>query len=104
MADLVLKATRDRPQLMSCVIKTNISLVKRSTPGTKDFKEERQEALNSTVDCGSCYVGQHVVLSLITENVGMPAKFFIIAENDWFFQDIEVSNCSQTLLMFSKMK
>lgn len=88
-ARILMKCSRDSPKLLACLLKPNMHLLERSWPGTERFEEKRQKALNSTIDCGSCYVGQHVLMSLIIENVGMPAKFFIIQEEDWFFQDIE---------------
>lgn len=90
-ATFIIKSTRDRPKLLTFILKSNMCLLERALPGTDGFKDKRQKALNSTIDCGSCFVGQYVLISLIVENVGMPAKFFIIPEEDWFYQDIEVT-------------
>lgn len=66
-------------------------ILERPLPGTNGFEEKRQIALNSTIDCGSCFLGQHIIVSLVMKNVGMPGKFFILGEEDWVFQDIEVN-------------
>ncbi|CAH1156241.1 unnamed protein product [Phaedon cochleariae] len=94
--DIPLKASRDLPELISCLFKSTCNLLNISDPGTKTFSDARREALNSSIDCGSCLVGQYVLMSVLLENRGMPSKFFIITEEDWFSQDVEsVSTCME---------
>nr|CAI5824907.1 unnamed protein product [Callosobruchus analis] len=58
-------------------------------PSSFSFCEQRRAALNYTIDCGSCLVSQFVLVSLLIQNDHSDAKFFIITEDDWHFQDIE---------------
>ncbi|CAG9829991.1 unnamed protein product [Diabrotica balteata] len=89
-------ASRDVPKLITCIFKssnTNLLASNNLKPG---FKEKRREALNSTIDCGSCLVSQYVLVSMILENRGITGKFFFITEDDWFFQNInDVSSCME---------
>ncbi|VEN53979.1 unnamed protein product [Callosobruchus maculatus] len=58
-------------------------------PSSFSFCEKRRAALNYTIDCGSCLVSQFVLASLLIQNNCSDAKFFIITEDEWLFQDIE---------------
>lgn len=91
MFELILSCTRDLPKLITCIFKSNSNLLDRCDPDSNHFVEKRREALNSTIDCGSCLVSQYVLISIVLENKGNDGKFFIITEDDWFFQNVEVS-------------
>ncbi|CAH1115080.1 unnamed protein product [Psylliodes chrysocephalus] len=96
MFELILSCTRDLPKLITCIFKSNSNLLDRCDPDSNHFVEKRREALNSTIDCGSCLVSQYVLISIVLENKGNDGKFFIITEDDWFFQNVEtVSTCME---------
>ncbi|XP_057667752.1 uncharacterized protein LOC130900858 isoform X2 [Diorhabda carinulata] len=94
--DIEICATRDVPKLISCVFKSKTHLGQQSETYLR-FEERRREALNSTIDCGSCLVSQYVLVSVILENKGMPGKFFFITEDGWFFKDIDDVSSSMEL-------
>ncbi|KAJ8984912.1 hypothetical protein NQ317_012158 [Molorchus minor] len=86
---LSLSVTRDIPKLIVCIFKSNSCLFERVKPGTKKFKEARRKALNYTIDCGSCLVGEYINLTVFVQNKGADGRFFIITEDEWIFQDIK---------------
>ncbi|XP_074041230.1 deleted in lung and esophageal cancer protein 1 isoform X2 [Leptinotarsa decemlineata] len=96
---LPINCSRDLPRLITCVLKSNANLLEPKKPDNPNFSKERQRALNSSLDCGSCLVSQYNLVSVIVENKGMSGKFFIITEEEWFLQDIQtISNCMELLV------
>lgn len=88
---LLINIIRDPPKLVTCIFKTNSCHMDRPKPGSARFLETRREALNSSIDCGSCLVGEFVHLSIFVQNNGTKGKFFIITEDEWYFENIEVT-------------
>lgn len=56
----------------------------------KSFDDTRASALNYTFDCGSCLLGDRKSISLIVWNEGGKASFFLVTENDWYLQNVQV--------------
>ncbi|CAH1969264.1 unnamed protein product [Acanthoscelides obtectus] len=77
---------REDPQLRIFVLKNDQFV---DFPSSLVFSEKRRAALNYTIDCGSCLISEFVLVSLIVQNNGSDAKFFILTEDEWLFQDVE---------------
>lgn len=52
--------------------------------------ESKRLALNSTIDCGSCLIGDELILNLIIRNQGSDGIFFILSEAEWYSSKISV--------------
>lgn len=64
------------------------------------FEMTRAEALNNTIECGACFVGERLNCNLIFKNIGGPGKFFMMTEMQWSTQDINV--CLVAIFKFKK--
>ncbi|KAJ8940552.1 hypothetical protein NQ318_003395 [Aromia moschata] len=88
-ASLFLAITRDSPRLIVCILKgDNKCLLETVRPGTERFAENRREALNYTIDCGSCLIGEYLTLFVFVQNKGIVGRFFIITEDEWLYKDV----------------
>ncbi|XP_031352109.1 uncharacterized protein LOC116177310 isoform X2 [Photinus pyralis] len=52
------------------------------------FSETRRLALNSSIDCGDSLVGYEANIDLLVKNEGKYGRFFILDEDDWYFNAI----------------
>ncbi|CAG9862498.1 unnamed protein product [Phyllotreta striolata] len=95
--EVLLKCTRDVPKLVSCIFKSTSNLLESCAPEKVDFVQKRREALNYTIDCGSCLVSQYILISMVFENRGNDGAFFIITEEDWYFQNVETISTNMEL-------
>lgn len=55
------------------------------------FKMDRNFALNSTIDCGSCFIGNIQTTTLVLRNEGSAGKFFLVTEEDWYSSTVQVN-------------
>lgn len=87
-----IKCSRESPRLVCYVYKSNgMSFTEpERIPGFNGFSFKRQRAVNNTVDCGSCFATEHVLVSLIVTNVGNRGKFFWLTEDDFLNRDVNV--------------
>lgn len=90
-----LKSRRDVPVLRVYTLKNIRTLTETAIPSesTELFDNTRASALNFTIDCGSCLLGNQINLNLILKNEGARARFFFITEEEWYFGDVNVQEC-----------
>lgn len=50
----------------------------------------RAIALNNTIDCGFCFLGSSINISLFMYNEGGVGDFFIMTEDEWYDKNIQV--------------
>lgn len=71
-----------------------------------DYDMQRAIALNNTIDCGFCFIGNSIKLQLNLINEGGKGEFFIMTEEEWYRKNVTVSyknNClSITLIKRNK--
>lgn len=92
--EVQLISTRRSPKLTAFVFKSFKHFTQKCNPLEEldDHDQGRALALNSTIDCGSCLLGNKLNLNLILKNEGNNGRFFIINEDDWYLADITVKN------------
>ncbi|XP_045475652.1 uncharacterized protein LOC123681343 isoform X2 [Harmonia axyridis] len=81
----VLKITsfRKPPHLRVYLFWSMKHIMNDKCPGTKEFWDKRCTALNDTIDCGHCFIGNYIYLSLLIGNVGNRGQFFLLTEDEW---------------------
>lgn len=83
---LPISTFRDSPKL-SCYVYHTLS-VEMTRPNTC-FSNRRCTALNFTIDCGTCLLGNNNFVTLVLKNEGQRGKFFITTEEEWIFEQFE---------------
>ncbi|XP_044754078.1 uncharacterized protein LOC123313311 isoform X2 [Coccinella septempunctata] len=81
----VLKVTSFRrpPHLRVYIFRPMKHILHDNCPGTSEFWDRRCTALNDTIDCGHCFIGNYNYLSLLVGNVGNRGQFFLLTEDEW---------------------
>ncbi|EFA10407.2 hypothetical protein TcasGA2_TC012646 [Tribolium castaneum] len=96
-ADLsvLVSSARDSPKLACYIFNPFLPwyAVRKPGPGSKYFSERRRTALNFTIDCGTCLLGNHSLVTLIMKNDGVRGRFLVTTENEWVFSELNVRAC-----------
>ncbi|KAK9877064.1 hypothetical protein WA026_016090 [Henosepilachna vigintioctopunctata] len=92
---LNIKSFRKPPHLRVYIFRSMEHVIQTKCPGTPEFWERRCTALNDTIDCGHCFIGNYNYLSLIIGNIGSVGHFFCLSEDEWISGD--VSNIDHTM-------
>ncbi|XP_050304849.1 uncharacterized protein LOC126742262 [Anthonomus grandis grandis] len=94
-----IKCFRDPPRLTAYVQKSieYPLVVRRRVPGSREFNMRRQHAVNNTIDCGTCFTTEYVLISLILVNRGHYARFFWLTEDDFYNQTLNNTSTNMEL-------
>lgn len=89
---VLLSCSRDPPKLVCYVFNPYLpfNAIRKPRPGSKYFSNQRQNALNFTIDCGTCLLGNHSLSTVVMKNTGNRGSFFITTENEWVFNELNV--------------
>lgn len=92
--EIRLACFRNAPSLRAFVLKSVGQCYNMPDPANFDneFDIHRSHALNSVIDCGSCFLGNNIEVSLVMRNEGSMGKFFIMTEDEWFKSEISLVN------------
>lgn len=90
---------REPPILKTYIFRSIADFFYKPKLKSKTFSFKRRQALNSSIDCGSCLVTTINVLSIIFENHGNDGQFFVITEDEWNERKIIVKFFTFTLRM-----
>ncbi|RZC37459.1 uncharacterized protein BDFB_003375 [Asbolus verrucosus] len=90
---LLVSCSRDPPRLLCYIFNPLLpsEAVEKPGPGNKYFSERRCNALNYTIDCGTCLLGSYSIVTLIMQNVGQKGCFLVTTENEWVFNELNNS-------------
>ncbi|XP_044271975.1 uncharacterized protein LOC123015940 isoform X2 [Tribolium madens] len=88
--NVVVSSARDSPKLICYIYNPFLPwyAVRKPGPGSKYFSERRRTALNFTIDCGTCLLGNYSLITLIMKNQGNRGRFLITTENEWVFSEL----------------
>lgn len=92
-----LVSSREPPALQVFVCKDPDSFLNKldiDSSCAKLFDDTRASALNYTIDCGQCFLGQRSRTTWIIRNDGGKGTFFLMTEDDWYFGDVKVAKQS----------
>ncbi|KAF5296355.1 hypothetical protein FQR65_LT10247 [Abscondita terminalis] len=88
---VTLKSYRTPPKLIAFIHRNSEHFIANNQTGCEcliEYSEERQLALNSSIDCGGCLVGSKVNINVLIKNKGSDGKFFILSEDEWYFSEV----------------
>lgn len=86
-------SSRELPALQAFVCNNIDGFLEKADTGsshTRLFDDSRASALNYTIDCGPCLLGNRNRKNLLIRNEGGKGEFFLMTEYDWYFGDVKV--------------
>ncbi|KAL1490685.1 hypothetical protein ABEB36_013340 [Hypothenemus hampei] len=99
---ILIKCYRDPPILSVVILKSTDALEGiQCYPGTERFSVKRQCAVNDSIDFGSCFTAEHVLISLILYNHGNKANFFWLTEENFKYQKVNKASSDMELIIES---
>lgn len=91
--EIKLMSVRQPPALQTFLCKDVDNLlcnIKENSSRVKVFDDARASALNFTLDCGQCLLGERKIILLLVRNEGGAGTFFLMNEDDWYYGNVNV--------------